>query len=188
MNITEFSRLLAAKRQELDRMMRRTMPVKVGAMAKAHYQDNIGVRQGFRNNGIKPYPKTKRQLSDGASAASKYGALLSSSNRLYSSISYTPSDYRVVVANGLIYAPVHNWGGTVQPAVTTKMRKFAWAKHFEEAGADKEKDTVWKRLALTKKAKLNIRIPQRQFIGESRELNEQIRQKIEAEARNILNK
>ena len=45
----------------------------------------------------------------------------------------------------------------------------------------------WKRLALTKKKKLRIRIPQRQFLGESRELSEKIDQKMENEIRNILN-
>lgn len=45
----------------------------------------------------------------------------------------------------------------------------------------------WKRLALTKKKKLRIKIPQRQFIGESRELSEKIDRKMENEIRNILN-
>lgn len=34
--------------------------------------------------------------------------------------------------------------------------------------------------------KLKVKIPQRQFIGESAELNKQIRQTVEAEIRNIL--
>ncbi|MDR1518192.1 MAG: phage virion morphogenesis protein [Dysgonamonadaceae bacterium] len=188
MNVTEFSRLLAQKRRELDKLMRRTLPVKVGAMAKAHYQDNIRERQGFLNGGLQPWQKTKRQTSGGRSAASNYGALQSSRNHLLSSIKYVPDAYRVVVSNDLKYAPVHNWGGTVQPTVTPKMRKFAWAKHYKEAGADKKKDTMWKRLALTKKTKLNIRIPQRQFLGESQELNAQIQQKMDSEVRNIINK
>jgi phage gpG-like protein len=179
---------MAQKRRELDKLMRRTLPVKVGAMAKAHYQDNIRDRQGFLNGGLHKWQKTKRQTSGGTSAAANYGALLSSRNHLLSSIKYTPGDYRVVVSNGLEYAPVHNWGGTVQPTITPKMRKFAWAKHYKEAGADKKKDTLWKRLALTKKTKLNIRIPQRQFLGESEELNEQIRQKMDSEIRDIINK
>ncbi|MDR0413205.1 MAG: phage virion morphogenesis protein [Dysgonamonadaceae bacterium] len=188
MTLTEFNRLLAAKRKELDHLMRHTLPVKVGAMAKAHYQDNIRERQGFLNGGLHKWQKTKRQMSGGKSAASNYGALQSSRMHLYSSLKYVPSAYRVKVSNDLKYAPVHNWGGTVQPTVTPKMRKWAWAKHYEEAGADKKKDTPWKRLALTKKSKLNIRIPQRQFLGESRELNEQIQQKMDSEVRNILNK
>jgi phage gpG-like protein len=187
MNLSEFNHILAQKRRELDNLMRRKLPVKVGNMAKAHYQDNIR-QEGFVNGGLHPWTKTKRQQSGGASAAANYGALLSSRKHLYSSIKYTPSDYRVRVANDLKYAPVHNWGGTVSPTVTPKMRKFAWAMHYKEAGKDKKKDTPWKRLALTKKTKLNIRIPQRQFLGESKELSEQIRQTMDSEIRNILNK
>jgi len=188
MNLNELSSLLAQKRKELDHLMRRTLPITVGNMAKGHYQENIRVRQGFLNGGVHKWPKTKRQLSGGKSAASNYGALQSSSLRLYDKIKYVPSAYKVTVSNSLKYAPVHNWGGTVSPTVTPKMRRWAWAKHYEEAGADKKKDTMWKRLALTKKSKLNIHIPQRQFLGESRELDEQIHQKTDSEVRNILNK
>jgi phage gpG-like protein len=188
MNLQDFSRTLAQKRKELDRLMSHTLPVKVGAMAKAHYQDNIRERQGFLNNGLHKWEKTKRQMSGGKAAASNYGALQSSRMHLYGSLKYVPDAYRVVVSSGLKYAPVHNWGGSVQPTVTPKMRKFAWAMHYKEAGRDKNKDTQWKRLALTKKTKLNIRIPQRQFLGESQELNQQIQQKMDSEVRNILNK
>lgn len=45
----------------------------------------------------------------------------------------------------------------------------------------------WKNMALTKKKKLHIRIPQRQFMGESEELNSRIREKVEQEITNILN-
>ncbi len=45
----------------------------------------------------------------------------------------------------------------------------------------------WKRLALTKKTKLSVKVPQRQFIGESRELTEAINARTEQEIRKILN-
>lgn len=37
----------------------------------------------------------------------------------------------------------------------------------------------WKGMALTKKKRLQIRIPQRQFIGESEELSQRINERIE---------
>ena len=190
MTLQEFNRLLAQKRRELDDLMRRKLPVKVGNMAKAHYQDNIRERQGFLNNGVKQWDKTKRQQSGSASAAANYGALQSSRNHLYSSIKYTPSDYRVRVSNELKYAPIHNWGGNTSPTVTSKMKKFAWAMYYKEKGKSPEESEgakKWKALALTKKTKLNIRIPQRQFIGESKELNDEIHQTMDNEIRNILN-
>ena len=68
------------------------------------------------------------------------------------------------------------------------MRKFAWAQHYKEAGDDKKKDTFWKRLALTKKTKLTVRIPQRQFISKEPgpELAKKIDNKLEQEIRKII--
>ena len=47
--------------------------------------------------------------------------------------------------------------------------------------------TVLENMALTQKKKLHIRIPQRQFMGESEELNRRIREKVDQEITNILN-
>ncbi|MDR0612389.1 MAG: phage virion morphogenesis protein [Dysgonamonadaceae bacterium] len=193
MNINEFNRLLAQKRRELDNLIRRKMPEKVGKMAKAHYQDNIRVRQGFQNGGITPYPATRRKQSGSNSAAANYGALLSSKKHLYNSIKYTPSDYRVRVANDLKYAPVHNWGGTVQ--VTPRMRRYFWYRYISTPGKKKGKKTVesdeqkkWKALALSAKKKSAFVIPQRQFLGKSRELEDQIWQTLDNEVRSVIHK
>ena len=98
----------------------------------------------------------------------------------------------------------------MNPTVTPKMRRFAWWNYYQAAGKAKKAATgkrkgkkrgsaannepqenpealKWKRLALTKKKKLRIRIPQRQFLGESSELSERITEKAEKEIRNILN-
>ena len=110
----------------------------------------------------------------------------------------------VIIANDVLYAPLHNWGGSTHPTVTDKMRKFAWAMFYKEAGikraksgktkkkrmaaaAENPRASRWKALALTKKTKLNIRMPQRQFIGDSRELSDKVQQKITTEIHNILN-
>lgn len=44
MDIKDFAELIKRKRDRLDSMMRRKMPVMVGRMAKDHFQDNF--RQG----------------------------------------------------------------------------------------------------------------------------------------------
>ena len=202
MDIKDFSALLKAKQKELDTLMRRELPVKVGRMAKDHYQDNFR-KGGFVNGGLRRWPVTKRQRSGSKSAAAGYGPLLSRRNHLFSSVKYTPGDYRVRVANDVKYAPPHNWGGETRPTVTPRMRKFAWAMYYKAAGIRKKaakgkrkgktrqrelppEAGMWKGLALTRKKKLKVKIPQRQFIGESTELNKQIRQTVEAEIRNIL--
>ena len=202
MDIKDFSALLKAKQKELDTLMRRELPVKVGRMAKDHYQDNFR-KGGFVNGGLRRWPVTKRQRSGSKSAAAGYGPLLSRRNHLFSSVKYTPGDYRVRVANDVKYAPPHNWGGETRPTVTPRMRKFAWAMYYKAAGIRKKaakgkrkgktrqrelppEAGMWKGLALTLKKKLKVKIPQRQFIGESTELNKQIRQTVETEIRNIL--
>lgn len=202
MDIKDFSASLKAKKKELDTLVRRELPIKVGRMAKDHYQENFR-KGGFVNGGLKRWPQTKRQSSGSKSAAAGYSPLLSRRNHLFSSVKYTPGDYRVRVANDVEYAPLHNWGGETHPTVTPRMRKFAWAMYYKAAGIRKKaakgkrkgktrqrelppEAGMWKGLALTRKTKLKVKILQRQFIGESTELNKQIRQTVEAEIRNIL--
>lgn len=155
------------------------------------------------NGRLHPWPKSKRLSSGGTGAAGNYGTLLSERKVLFKSIKYIPADYRVKISNDVVYAPIHNWGDTVHPAVTDKMRKWAWRQFYKSAGIRKNasKKTrasrlkeaaanpqaqMWKGLALTRKKKLSIRIPQRQFIGESEELNEKIEKKITEKIFNIL--
>jgi len=49
------------------------------------------------------------------------------------------------------------------------------------------KATMWKSLALTKKKTLNINMPQRQFIGYSKELHENLQNKLDQELEKIFN-
>lgn len=62
------------------------------------------------------------------------------------------------VGTNVVYAPIHEFGGTTMPSVTERMRKFAWAMFY------KSNDEKWKRLALTRKSRLEIKIPKRPFI------------------------
>ena len=192
------------ERKALEKLMRREMPVIAGRMAQDHFQNNF--RQGgFVNGGLHSWPKAKRLSSGRTDAAGNYGTLLSGRNHLFKSIKYIPSDYRVKILNDVIYAPIHNWGGTVTVTVTDRMRRFAWAKYRETSGETKKNTgkksrgkatskrppnpqaQMWKGLALTKKKKLNIHIPQRQFLGESEELNEKIEKKMAEKITNIFN-
>lgn len=199
MTLEEFTKEIAKKRKELDDLMRRQLPVKVGRMAKDHYQDNF--RQGgFVNNGLHKWEPAKRLTSGRQSAAARYGTLLSSRNHLFSSTKYTPGDYRVKVSNEVPYAPVHQHGGMIQVPISAKMRRFAWAMYYNSGGgsesagagvkkpdADNSDAGFWKGLALTKKTALTIRMPARPFIGESAELTQKINEKTDAEVRKILN-
>lgn len=194
MDIKDYVELIKSQRKEIDQLMRRQLPVKIGRMAKDHFQENFR-KGGFVNNGLQQWSKSKRQLSGTSSAAAQYGPLLSGRNHLFSSMKYTPSDYRVKVANEVPYAAIHNEGGTVNPTVTPEMRRFAWAMFYKSSGKKKGKKGSmlsnpdaerWKALALTKKSKLTVKIPKRQFLGESAELRKSINDKIEKELSKIL--
>ena len=195
MDPKDFANYAATLKKEYIELFKHRLPIMVGRMAKDHFQD-IFRKGGFVNNGLQKWPETKRQRSGSKSAAAKYGPLLSEP------IKYIPGDYKVKVSNEVPYAAIHNEGGTIttHPTVTPKMRKMAWARVYATAGIKKSKKKKgklpkelpaearkWKALALTKKAKLDIKatIPQRRFL-ESAELTKKINDKIEEEVSKIL--
>ncbi|MFR9546129.1 MAG: hypothetical protein SNJ29_11200 [Rikenellaceae bacterium] len=217
MTTEELMKDLSTQAKELELLARRTLPAAVGALAKRHFQDNFR-KGGFVNGGFKTWQRSKRQSGKGTDAG--YTPLLSRQRNLFKGVTYTKSDNRVKIHNNVPYAPTHNWGETVHPNVTPKMRRFAWAKFYEATGAPpkgisrkvaapkpvkgrKKKVSsiytpsnlslnrealMWKGLALTKKTKLTIKMPQRQFIGESKELDEKVSQLIETEVSKIMHK
>jgi phage gpG-like protein len=170
------------------------MPVIVGQTAVSHFKNNFQ-QSGFVNSGLHPWKPSKR-IGTGSGAGSNYKTLLSGRNHLMNSIRYIPGDAQVTVTNKVVYASVHNEGGVIQshPTVTKKMRKFAWAKFYEITGGAQAGVPVpaaaqkWRAMALTKKTKLDIHtlMPKRQFMGESKELNDKIRAKFESKLSEIL--
>lgn len=196
-------------KKEIEQLISRKLPVVAGKYAKQHFQDNF--RQGgFVNGGLHPWPPAKRLSSGESGADSQYKTLMSSRNHLFSSINYTPGIAKVTIFNDVVYASIHNEGGTVHPKITPKMRRFAWAKYYELTGkqkgsqkprkgqknrslqsasnqSDSGEAEKWKRLALTKKETLTINIPQRQFMGQSTELDAKISAYVEKEVLRIIN-
>lgn len=168
---------------EYERLISRTLPVKIGAKGKSLFQENFR-KGGFQDGGLIPWKPARRQTL-GNGADSQRGPLLSSRKVLYNSIGYTPSRGSVTIFSNVIYASIHNEGGivTTHPQVTPKMRRYAWARYYEAGGGGKRKGSagaaesddaqMWKRLALTKKSRLTVtaKIPKRQFIGDSKDLN-----------------
>lgn len=120
-------------KKEIEQLISRKLPVVAGKYAKQHFQDNF--RQGgFVNGGLHPWPPAKRLSSGESGADSQYKTLMSSRNHLFSSINYTPGIAKVTIFNDVVYAAIHNEGGTVHPKITPKMRRFAWAKYYELKG------------------------------------------------------
>jgi phage gpG-like protein len=114
------------------------------------------------------------------------GSLMLRSGKLVNSI--RPKEVnpnRVVISAGssrVPYAKAHNEGETITIPVTDKMRKYAWAMHYKTGKQKKNKGNAdkWKGLALTKKKSLTVRMPKRQYMGQSVRLNQRIMQRITA--------
>lgn len=189
--------------QGVEQLISRRLPIYAGKTATQHFKDNF-TKGGFVNGGLQPWPPSKRLSSGGQGADSKYGTLLSSRKHLYSSINYTPSTAKVTIFNDVVYAQIHNEGGTI--GITPKMRGYAWHRYYELTGKGKSGSNspktrkegknaepvvesaeakMWKGLALTKKQ--FVTIPKRQFMGQSAELDDKIAAYIEREVLKILN-
>ena len=197
MTLKDLKDYLLKQGKQIEALTRTRMPVIAGQMAVSHFKSNF--RQGgFVNNGLQPWQKAKRLEGKKKGAANNYKTLTSGRNHLMSSVSYIPADSAVLIKNDVPYASIHNEGGQVNthPTVTPKMKRFAWAKYYEALGGKKLAKNVtipedaarWRALALTKKTKLNIKyiMPKRQFIGESKELNDKINAKWESEIEKII--
>ena len=194
MNAKQIANIIARAPKLVEQALRDEIPRKAAVVAKNHFRHNFD-ESGFMDGGLRPWKKTRRQ-----EAGDPRKPLTSQRNHLMNSIDATGAPGLVTVVNPVPYARIHNEGGTIhsQPTVTPAMRKMAWAKAYSIAGVRKggklpkdlpEEARKWRALALTKKGKLNIKIkiPRRQFIGESKELRMKINQIIINKLKEISN-
>lgn len=199
MNTTDLKKTLKLLELDLQKTINDTLPRKAGVIAVNHTRQNFR-EGGFRNNGLQKWKQTRRQQSGDTRAGSRYGPLLSGRKRLMGANDYRTEKGKVTLFNPVEYASIHNEGGTINthPKVTNKLRKYAWARYFKAAGIKrgmkaktrKMKEAavpaeakMWKSIALTKKSRLNVHaeIPQRRFIGQSKELSEKLQKEAEKE-------
>ena len=121
------------------------------------------------------------------------GAILVDTGKLRRSIKSSSTSDSIVFSSDLPYASIHNEGGEIR--VTRKMKAYFWHKYYEATGSfgrkkngesRKDKRTVqlsteagfWKLLALMKEGS-SIKIPKRQFLGASPEVERAVRDIIE---------
>lgn len=196
-----FERLVEQLKQKVEVELNDRLPRKVGVIAVQHFRQNFR-DSGFMDGGLKPWQKSKRELSGKKDASSRYKTLTSARNHLMSSTQAVAGRAQVSIENPVPYAQLHNEGGSLStnPTITPQMRKFAWAMVYKLSGKRRgkggkgkkrrktkkkeaplsEEAQKWKALALTKKKRLNIKVkmPKRQFMGESKELTEKVNKEI----------
>ena len=109
MTIEQFLNTIKANQKGIENLMNRVLPIKIGATAKAHFQENFE-KGGFVNNGLQKWKPAKRITLGKKGAGSNYKTLFSARNNLFSSTSYTPGNAQVTIQNKTPYAAVHNEG------------------------------------------------------------------------------
>lgn len=118
------------------------------------YVDSFN-NQGFTDITLLPWDKSNKEN----------GYTLVLTGQLRNSIhTFSVSKDEFSIISDMEYSEIHNEGGMIY--ITEQMKKYFWAM-FSKTGDDK-----WKWLALTKLT--NFTIPKRQFMGESKTLNDMI--------------
>lgn len=129
------------------------------------------------------------------------GHILVDSGRLRQSITSRSTDNSITFYTTEPYAAIHNEGGVIK--VTAKMKRFFWHKYYSATGSfgrkkngtlrnDKRNRQLgteadfWKAMALMKVG-ATIRIPKRQFLGTSPEVEAAVRRIIEENLTEYIN-
>lgn len=184
MSVPNFSEMVKRDLADLQRLRDRVLPIKVGRAVQA------GVRENFRRGnfyGSAQWLTPLRTSLGFRGAGGKYGPLLSGSNHLMMSTDYyVPKPGTVVIISDTPYSNTHNEGEEI--GVTTKMRKYFWARHLEDKkryGAEAPETEFWKRMAL-KKPGSHIKIPRRHFLGPDKAVDRTVNDIINNELENFI--
>ena len=184
MSVPNFSEMVKRDLADLQRLRDRVLPIKVGRAVQA------GVRENFRRGnfyGSAQWLTPLRTSLGFRGAGGKYGPLLSGSNHLMMSTDYyVPKPGTVVIISDTPCSNPHNEGEEI--GVTTKMRKYFWARHLEDKkryGAEAPETEFWKRMAL-KKPGSHIKIPRRHFLGPDKAVDRTVNDIINNELENFI--
>ncbi len=144
----EFEKHLQQHKEQLSRLITRTLPVKAGTEAVNHFRDNFR-KEGFVDSSLQQWKPSKRK-SNPKHPDQAYNTLMSRRNNLYKSIRKETAPGKVTVYTNVPYAAAHNEG-------------------TNRAGRNHQ-----------------VRIPKRQFMGHSKQLDDKVRRMIDAEVRKII--
>ena len=105
-----FTQLIQKKGPQLRQLMMRTLPVKAGTIAQSFFKDNFR-QSGFVDNSLLRWKRSKRQ-DNPKDKDRNYKTLLSRRNHLFNSIRKRTQPFTAIIFTDVIYAQVHNEGGT----------------------------------------------------------------------------
>lgn len=195
MDLETFAKKLGKDLGQLRNHLNRRVPGVAGQELVNFFKRNYR-RGGYEDGGFHAWKVTKRQLSGMKGAEGKYLPLHSRRNALFSAIAYKTGDGWVSVFNNTPYADIHNDGGTITIRLTDKMRRFFWAMYYKAngirrttggKGRKKAKTKAamvaeqYKWMALTKRKTFAVRIPQRKFIYDCKEVRGIVKELVKKE-------
>lgn len=154
-------------------------PRMVAVESQKFFKDGFA-KGGFTDSAFIPWQKRISPLGGKKILIGKDNTM----NLMQSIRTLEENEKRVRTGTDLVYSEIHNEGGEI--TVTAKMKKFWWAKYYEFSGKVKKtkkgqisrsesnlatnaKAEYCKKMALMKPGN-KIKIPKRQFIGESKTL------------------
>lgn len=119
-------------------------------------------KQGFTDTSFTSWQPRKNNSRIG-------GAILTDTGNLRDSLYIVSRDkFKVTFGSNVPYAKIHNEGGKLSIPITKKSRRYFWFM-YKATGK-----IQWKWMALTKKDRMTVNIPKRQFIGESETLKKEL--------------
>lgn len=129
--------------------------VRYASVAGVNFFKDSFQNQGFTNEAFVPWQKRTNDLDPGRKI------LVKSSFLMQSIQVFDANNKRIVFGSDADHAEIHNNGGTIKITISDRARKYFWFM-FKATG-----NFMWKAMALTKRDTITIKIPKRQFIGES---------------------
>lgn len=165
---------------QVTKELRRTASVIASTESVKFFKESF-VKEGFTDSSFTPWAKTKSPLG-GKRTLYHFGTLMQSIKVA------SNNDSRIIVESDTEYSELHNEGGTI--TVTKFMKMHFWKLYYEHSGTkslsksgkarnNKANRTIsakaefFKRMALMKVGS-KIKIPQRQFMGHSKTMMDEI--------------
>ena len=163
--------------KRFDREIKISLPKIVANDTQKHFQSGFRSGGGKTNDSISGWKQ--RQFTKGKGSR----GVLVNSGRLRKDISKKLVSFsRIIIGTTSLtkdYAHTQNEGGNI--TITKQMRSFFWAQHYKSR-AKTEKE-YWKNLALHKGN--TIKIPKREFIGDSRVLERRINMSVKKQMEKV---
>ena len=175
-DISDFEKKIKA----LETLYRR-FPTQIAAIAVKFSKDRFVEQAWFDTH--KEAWKPRRQRRKGGKKRSQ--TLLVDTGRLKKSIRKISANVNtIIIGTDVPYAELHNYGGTVKKTVTVKqhIRK----EHIRQNKRSRKKVLIKEHAVHSHTRNMNLNIPQRQFLGNSNELTNQLMKYITEQIENAI--